>query len=899
MAMEFRFEANQEFQLRAIEAVTALLRGQPRIAADGGFALQAGFAAVCNRLDLDDAALLANVHEVQARNGIAPDDGLRLIEEPIESASGTWHARFGNFSVEMETGTGKTYVYIRTALDLFRLYGLRKFIIVVPSVAIREGVKKTLDVTAKHLHELYANLPYRYCLYRSESLAEVRQFALSDSVELLVMTIDSFNKATNVIRQVTDRLPGGEPPLRLLQATRPVLILDEPQNMESELRVRALASLDPLLALRYSATHRDPYNLVHRLTPFDAYRRGLVKRIEVASVVRPEDANQVFLRLDRIDAVKHTVTARLALHKLMKNGTVKETLVTVRPGDSLEEKSGRPEYRAFRVDEINRAAGFVRFSNQVELRLGDARGADRDAIFETQIRYAIEEHFRKQDRLRPRGIKVLTLFFIDRVASYADDDGIVRVIFDRLFDELKAGRSDWKDKPAATVRAAYFAEKRRKGGAVEFVESVSGKTREDEAAYDLIMRDKERLLSFEEPVAFIFSHSALSWGWDNPNVFQICTLRQTASEMRKRQEVGRGVRLAVDQTGARIPEEQINVLTVVASESYERYVAGLQSEIAAEFGAEGVPPPPPDARRRRKSVLRKEYVLRPEFRELWERIKHKTRYSVEIDSAKVVAEVAAALDRDDIRPPEVRVAKAEVVVGEEDELEARQVAAERAVKELPVTRATTGNLLDTLEHLMEHTTPAMRVARASLLEVVRRTSGRGVAANPHEFAATAVRILKDRLAHHLVEGIKYEKNGEWYDMKLLQAEIESWEEYLVPAELSIYDHVPCESKVERDFVAGLEARPDVKLYVKLPGWFRVPTPVGEYNPDWAIVMEERDEHGKPTGKELLYLVRETKDATRMSELPVEERRKVECGRRHFAGALGVDFKLVKSTSELP
>jgi type III restriction enzyme len=348
--MQFRFDANQEYQIQAIEAVADLLEGQPRLYASPGylaFAEAQGSllppeqrgqlqlaeifpGTVPNALTLSEDDLFANLISVQRTNGIEPDAALACIEETIETAAGSKAVRFPNFSVEMETGTGKTYVYLRTALDLSRRYGLRKFIIVVPSIAIKEGVLKTFRVTEKHLRELYGNLPYRYYTYDSDNLSQVRQFALSDGVELMVMTIDSFNKASNVIRQTTDRLQG-ETPIHLVQATRPILILDEPQNMESELRVRALSALDPLLSLRYSATHRNPYNLVYRLSPFDAYRQGLVKRIEVASVGEEDDPNQVFLRLEDIKTEKNTITARIALHKLMKNGTIREKVVTVRP----------------------------------------------------------------------------------------------------------------------------------------------------------------------------------------------------------------------------------------------------------------------------------------------------------------------------------------------------------------------------------------------------------------------------------------------------------------------------------------------------------------------------------------------------------------------------------------
>ncbi|OFV95509.1 MAG: hypothetical protein A3H28_15900 [Acidobacteria bacterium RIFCSPLOWO2_02_FULL_61_28] len=894
--MQFRFDGKQEYQIHAIEAVADLFEGQPRIEADLTFRL--GFAAVANRLDLEEADLLKNLQAVQAKSGIAPpDDTLACIEEVIETTSGTKTARFPNFSVEMETGTGKTYVYLRTALELYRRYGLRKFIIVVPSVAIREGVLKTLKITETHLRELYDNVPYRYYVYDSENLSQVRQFALSDSIEMMVMTIDSFNKASNVIRQTTDRLQG-ETPIHLVQAARPVLILDEPQNMESELRVKALSALDPLLALRYSATHRNPYNLVYRLTPFEAYRQGLVKRIEVASVVKADDVNQVFLRLDDIKAEKKTLTARVAVHKLMKDGTIKEKIVTIRRDDSLEEKTERKEYAGFEVEEISYGGGYIRFANGVELKVGESSGADKEAIFEAQIQYTIEEHFRKQERLKDSEIKVLSLFFIDRVDNYSRADGIIRLLFAKTFNAAKKKHAGWKDVDPEQVQAAYFAEKRHRGGIMEVRDSTSGKSAEDEAAYDLIMRDKERLLSFDEPRAFIFSHSALREGWDNPNVFQICTLNQTASEMKKRQEIGRGMRLAVDQQGERVREEKVNVLTVVANQSYEQYVERLQAEIEEDYGKEGLPPKPANARQRGVAKLRKEYVLKPEFKELWERIKHKTRYAVKIDTEKLLADVVEELDREEIRHPRITIMKVELKVRREDTFEALPMSGAKTVLDL-AGRYPLPNLVEMMAHLMEHTSPPVRLTRTTLLEVFRRSKNRIAAThNPSEFATVAVRVIKDKLAEHLVSGIQYEKINEWYEMVQLDAEIESWMDYMVPADHSVYDHVVYESEIEREFVNGLDKMGAVRLYLKLPRWFVVPTPVGEYNPDWAIVMEDRDEYGEPTGKPLLYLVRETKGKDWKTDLRPDERRKIHCGERHFKDALGVDYKVVTEAREL-
>lgn len=953
--MDFKFDPNQEFQVKAIEAVSDIFDGQTRVQAFIHFKLGSlSLAAVANRLDLSDDELLRNLRNVQQRNKINPDDRLECIKATTPTVDGKKVVHFPNFSVEMETGTGKTYVYLRTALELNQRYGMRKFIVVVPSIAIREGVLKTLQVTERHFRELYGNPVYRFYKYDSANLAQVRHFSQTDTIEFMVMTLDSFNKASNVIRQPTDRLQG-ETPLYLVQAARPVLILDEPQNMESEIAVAALAALNPLFALRYSATHRHPYNVVYRLLPAEAYRQGLVKKIEVDSVVREKEENLPYLRVDSIQPKKKTLTAKLTVHKLLKSGQVKETKVTVRPGDSLEKKTNRSEYAEYVLDEINAAAGFVRFGNNVELKIGEEQGGDRKVLFKVQIRNTVEEHMRKQARLKKRGIKVLSLFFIDRVANYADKNGLIRRLFNHSFKELRRKYVEWKDLSPEEVQAAYFAEKRHRGGVTEMLDSISGETKEDEAAYDLIMRDKESLLSFPEEnddektrrkknVAFIFSHSALREGWDNPNVFQICTLNQTASVIKKRQEVGRGIRLAVDQTGERVRDEQVNILTVVANESYRNYVENYQNEIAFEYRdeiearygkpigdlsdeerrkieeeyGEGILPPKPRKAGEQKARLRKARALSPEFKELWERIKYKTRYAVKIDTETLLSEAVPEIERTEIAPPRVTVTKAQMVTSEDGIFEAMQIRAARTAKDL-AGRWPLPNLVDLMTDLLEHTSPPVRLTRRTLLSVYQRVADKKAALdNPHEWATTAVSILKEKLADHLVNGIEYirlldDSGGSslpveerCYEMRqvLDEEEIELFSKYIVStSDKSIYDFVPCDSEVERKFAEDLEARKDVKLYLKLPYWFTVPTPVGEYRPDWAIVMEDSQDDSGP----VLYLVSETKGSPKKDDLRSNEWRRIQCGAAHFGskqlkkkGALeGVDFGVIREASELP
>ncbi|MBN1936124.1 MAG: DEAD/DEAH box helicase, partial [Anaerolineae bacterium] len=680
-----------------------------------------------------------------------------------------------------------------------------------------------------------------------------------------------------------------------------------------------------------SATHRNPYNVVYRLTPFDAYRQGLVKRIEVFSARQEQDERAPYLRLIDIRSQKQTITARVAVHALLKSGQIKEQTLTVRPGDDLQDSTNRLEYRGYVVEEINPGYGSIRFANNVEIAVGQELGPNQEAIFEAQIRYAVESHFRKQRHVRPAGVKVLTLFFIDRVDNYAAEDGLIRVLFNRAFDDLKRRYPDWQDRDAAQVQAAYFAQRRTRAGEVIYEDSKTGEADRDREAYDLIMRDKERLLSFDEPVAFVFSHSALREGWDNPNVCQICTLNQTVSEVKKRQEVGRGVRLVVDQSGQRLHDERYNILTVVANESYERFVAQLQSEIAfeyqaeiearygksfkdlsaaerqaveAEYGQGILPPPPANARQRGAARLNKACELDPTFRALWDKIKHKTRYAVTIDTERLVADVVNDLAGETIAPPRIVGALARVEVsddgaGRAGAFQAMQLSAAKTLIDL-AGHYPLPNLIDLMANQMAHTSPPVRLTRRTLLDIVRRAPPncrQAVVDNPTGFAAVAVGHIKTRLADQLVDGIQYEKINQWYEMTQFQAEIESWQEYLVPAGHSIYDCVIADSGVERQFVQDLEQRDDVLLYIKLPAWFTVPTPIGQYNPDWAIVIQERDEFGQPTAA-CTYLVNETKSTKNLDELRPDERRKIVCGKEHFEGALGVVYKREPSAHAL-
>ncbi len=896
--MDFQFDPAQQHQLDAIQSAVGVFEGQPKRDAPS-FELIGTATAVSNGDLLPRQVIFDNVRRIQAEGGLTPepaDDRSGWITASADVGGIQTDVTFPNFAVEMETGTGKTYVYIRTALELYRNFGFRKFIIVVPGVAVRETVNEAFASLATHLKELYPATPYRVSTYSSTTPTTVRQFALSDAVEFLIMTLDSFNKSGNVIKRASDRLQG-ETPLHLLQATRPILLLDEPQNMESEQSVEALASLAPMAALRFSATHRKSYYLIHRLTPYDAYRGGLVKRIEVASVLSDLDANQPYLRLISISAVGKKISAKVEVHQRLASGAVKAKPALVQPGINLGDITKRQEYNDYCVEEINSGQSFVRFENGEEIALGEEWGVDRARLVKEQIRYTVREHMLKQRRLSKQGIKVLSLFFIDHVANYQGEEAPLRQAFAEVFDELKAGFPQFASMQVTDVQAAYFAERRTKKG-TKAIDS-SGDSKEDEAAFQLIMRNKRRLLSMDEPVSFIFSHSALREGWDNPNVFQICTLAAARSDIRKRQEIGRGVRLCVDSDGSRVFDENVNVLTVVANESYESYVEGLQAELQEDAPGQTLPPPPPDARKRGQASLRKAATLSDDFVQLWSRISAKTRYTVSIDTDRLVAEAVPIIERAAVEAPKIYLQKAAVHLDDAaDKLSAVVLTARKAATTAAETPSSLPNMTQLVQDILATSSNPVRLTRRTVTRVLAAVKHvPGFMENPHGICVVVANALRRASAEQLVDGIKYVQSGEFYEMASLADEVTSWEEYLVPSPHGLYDQVVSDSQVERDFVEGLESRDDVLLYAKLPNWFKVRTPVGGYNPDWALVMEERDEHGQ--SQQRLYLVRETKSVDDPWLLSETERRKVQCGQRHFESALGVDFKVVSTAESLP
>ncbi|BBA33676.1 type III restriction enzyme, res subunit [Methylocaldum marinum] len=983
--MRLHFEPNLDYQMQAIEAVCDLFRGQEVCRTEFTVTMKApmpvgsdlfpgtqpeqmtlGMAesdlGVGNRLTLLDDELHKNLADIQLRGGLPPSGALAS----------------GDFTVEMETGTGKTYVYLRSIFELNKRYGFSKFVIVVPSVAIKEGVYKTLQITEDHFKGLYAGVPFDYFLYDSNKLGQVRNFATSSNIQIMVVTVGAINKKdVNNLYKDSEKT-GGEKPIDLIKATRPIVIVDEPQSVDGGLEGRgkeALDAMNPLCTLRYSATHVNKHHMVFRLDAVDAYERKLVKQIEVASATVEDAHNKPFVRLISVANKRGTISARVELDVATASG-VKRQELAVSDGDDLEQLAKRPIYADFRVGEINTAKGdeFMELrypGGEVFLKPGQAHGdVDALAVQREMIRRTIREHLDKEKRLRPLGIKVLSLFFIDAVDRYRqyDADGNpVKGDYARIFEEeyrraakLPAYQSLFAeidlDAAAEDVHNGYFSID-KKGGWTDTAENNAGNRENAERAYNLIMKEKEKLLSFATPLKFIFSHSALKEGWDNPNVFQICTLRDIQTERERRQTIGRGLRLCVNQHGERVRGFEVNTLTVVATENYEQFAENLQKEIEADTGirfgivehhqfaaiavtapdgkivplgvdqskalwehlkaaghidAKGkvqdslkkalkegalVLPAEFDAQKgqiaevlrkvsgrleiknadeRKQVPLRKgqdgkAIYLSGEFKALWDRIKHQTTYRVQFDNAKLITDCISALQKAPvIAKARLQWRKADIAIGK-----AGVQATEKAGAATVVLDETDIELPDLLTDLQDRT----HLTRRTITSILTG-SGRldDFKRNPQQFIELAAETINRCKRMALVDGIKYQKLGdqhvyaqELFDKEELTGYLKNM---LMDTRKSIYEHVVYDSTTERDFADALEKNDAIKLYAKLPGWFKVPTPLGSYNPDWAVLVEE-------DGAQRLYFVVETKSSLFTDDLRDKESAKIECGKAHF------------------
>lgn len=892
--MKLHFDSKQQYQLDAISSVTRLFEGQPL--SKGEFELSGngtlGFNEVgfANSISITETDLLKNLQSVQLENELPQSEQLEKFpyietngeEKVIETA-------FPNFTVEMETGTGKTYVYLRSIYELNKLYGFTKFVIVVPSIAIREGVLKGLQITEEHLQNLYNRVPVNYFVYDSRRLPQLKNFATSNAIQIMIINIDSFAKDTNIINQDRDSTQGKRP-IEYIQATKPIVILDEPQNMETDIRKKGIANLNPLFVLRYSATHKNIYNLIYKLDPVKAYDLGLVKQIEVDSVYSENDFNDAFIQLENITSTKTKITAKVKIDVNDNNGVKRKSVKVDAKNYDLYKLSGnREQYKDLFVTSTNFEEKSIELSNGKTICIGETTGDFRDEIMKVQVQKAVEEHFIKEKQLKEKGIKVLSLFFIDRVANYRSYDesgnsvkGKFAEWFEAAFESCKTKYPDVIGYDKEKVHNGYFAQD-SKG---QFKDSKTGESKDDDDTYQLIMRDKERLLSTEEPLSFIFSHSALREGWDNTNVFQICTLNETTSLMKKRQEIGRGLRLCVNGEGYRVFDKNINRLTVIANESYEDFASRLQKEIEEDCGVEFTGRIR-DKRKRVSIKLKKGFEADPRFIELWDKIKFRTKYRVNYSTADLIKAAAKAIkEMPEVTQPLIRTMKTGVnlvregVTGYQINFGVHKIEEYRT--EIP----------DIAGYIQSRTD----LTRSTIIRILRE-SGRlnDVLKNPQLFLDMTVKQIKDVLNELMVEGIKYEKIGDtdYYSMELFaEKELDGYKDYLHKVQnedKTVYNYIPFDSKVELDFALDCESNERVQFYIKLPNWFVINTPIGTYNPDWALIFKNDKK---------IYFVAETKFSLDPTKRYSAENYKIKCGEKHFKEFDGVVYQTAKELKDL-
>ena len=965
--MEIKFQDKLKYQQEAINSVVNIFKGHPNPKKLSPISIRTAkmispIEGVANLWDIDPVTIEENFYKVQQDNMLPVNDSLKSYD----------------FTVEMETGTGKTYVYLRTILELNKHYGFSKFVIVVPSVAIREGVKKTIDITRKHFSQLYNNISYTDFIFNSGNMSELESFMEEDNIQIMIITVQAFISEKNKINKVMEN---GIIPINYITKTNPIVIIDEPQSTASTPKQKkAIGNLNPLFTLQYSATPKDTTNLVYQLNAVDAYNKNLVKKIEVNAFSDADYQGHPYIRLNKVKQTKKSGErkAELTLVESTSTGFNTKLFKNIKIGDDLSVKklSNNPIYNDYQVRDIVVREGDERiiFDNGREIPLGLAiNDINQEGVRKEQLKETIREHLNKELKLHKKNIKVLSLFFIDRVEKYRvyDEEGYHNGIYADWFEKAYNEVLDEDDKykelpdyilnvPANKVHNGYFS------GDKKWV-NTSGETKADDSAYEKIMKNKEKLLNPKDKLRFIFSHSALKEGWDNPNVFQICTFIDTQSDLSKRQKIGRGLRLCVDGDGNRIDEsygdgeefKTINRLTILANESFDSFADSLQKEmqedgiqfnIVKEKDFKGISfidskgnhkiTDNYDAQMIWKSLFcqhlidkegtilkqwdsaviddtielpdnykdikyqiieivstksGKRYIDKVEsrltvrlnedvfednnfFLKLWDKIKYQSIYSVSLNTEKLIDNCIRdmKISLKEIRKPEVRHTKTEVKIrtGIEGITRTdRQHFIEVENNEIP----------DIVRDLQDST----NLTKQTIIDILIKSNEEDstfdkLLINPTEYYNRTLEIIKNNLSRMLVRNIKYHKlDNQEYSFTQFKKSFDEYVENndyigsrLVEAKKSVYDYIKCDSNVEVKFAQDLESMKDIEFFIKLPPWFVIKTPRGDYNPDWAIAVNIDN-------KIETYFVIETKGSSNRQDLRETEKDKIDCGQKHF------------------
>ena len=977
--MEIKFQDKLKYQQDAINSAVDLFKGHPNpndlspisIRTPGMVDTIEGKA---NLWDIDPISIEENFYEVQKNNRI-----------PINKSLNSY-----DFTIEMETGTGKTYVYLRTILELNKHYGFSKFVIVVPSVAIREGVKKTIDITRKHFSELYNGVSYSDFIFNSSNMSELETFMEEDNIQIMIITIQAFSREENKINQ---KMENGVIPIQYITKTNPIVIIDEPQSTASTQKQKdAISNLNPIFTLQYSATPKDISNLIYKLDAVDAYNRNLVKKIEVNAFDAADYQGKPYIRLNSVKLNKRSGkrTAEITVVKNTKTGLNTTLAKNIKIGDDLSVSriSNNSVYEDYIVKDIGVKEGeeFISFDNGQKVSLGQSiNDINQEAVRRDQLKETIREHLKKELKLSKKNIKVLSLFFIDRVEKYRvyDDEGYHNGIyadwFEKAYNEVLAEDDIYKNLPnyilnvpAHKVHNGYFS------GDKKWV-NTSGETKADDSAYEKIMRNKEKLLNPKDKLRFIFSHSALKEGWDNPNVFQICTFIDTQSDLSKRQKIGRGLRLCVDGDGNRIDEsygngdefKTINRLTVLANESFDSFANSLQKEMEAdgiEFhklnvnafnglsyirsDGEHVQFDKSDSEKIWKSLfeqgfldkkgtitkewksvvkdnnllklpeqyieaksriiefvsskngniienagnrktfnIKKEKLDEPEFNNLWNKINYKSNYTVSFDRDILIENCVEGMKESlwHIQKTVISHTRHEVklTTGVEG-----------------ITKSKTNHFVETenndIPNIVNDLQSSTHLDKQTIIDILIKSNEKfksfeKLLINPTEFYNRTLEVIKDNLNHLMVKNIQYYKlEGQEFDSAEFKEFFEDWiknenylERHLVKSDKSIYEYIKCDSDVEVKFAQELENVDEIEFFLKLPSWFKIKTPNGHYNPDWAITVNIN-------GKSETFFVIETKGTNSLNKLRTPEADNIRCGVEHFKLDSDVEYDFLKS-----
>ena len=960
--MKLQFK-KQEFQDKAVMSVVDLFRGAKNVPTT--FSMQKldildyskdELLGYGNNLDLSMEQIEKNMHEIQDRNLLPLTDLTEL-----------------RFNVEMETGTGKTFVYTKTILELHKQYGFKKFVVIVPSVAIREGAYKSMQTTRDYFKREYEGITLKPFIYNSNKLYEIKDFAQSTNLEIMIINIDAFKKSENLFNQPPkDSFSMDRTAKEYMQECKPIIIIDEPQSVDNTSKSReAIESLNPLFELRYSATHRQKINTVYRLTPVDAYNMHIVKQICVVNNTLADDYNKPYIKLLSVDA-SSGYKAKLEVDLKKKDGTTKRDTITVGPNTNLVAKTGRDIYDGYIVAGINAMEGFeeIEFTNTESLMLGQSIGdIDESVKKKEMIKRTIEAHLDKERMYIQKGIKVLSLFFIDEVAKYRvydneeSDKGEYAKMFEECYEELinlpkYKEIKDFYNTDVSKVHDGYFS-KDKKG---KIKNTREGKESQDDYdTYALIMKEKEKLLSFDCPVRFIFSHSALKEGWDNPNVFQICTLIENKTTFTCRQKIGRGLRLCVNQDGERVDDKNINILHVIAEENFAEFADKLQKEIEEETGIKfgildidmfvnisytdeqgqekttsatdarelldffrtknyidtkgkmkdtlkndlknGTIDLPKKFERAKDRIVnqiekadkkvvvmpaykqvcvkRKDNLFEePEFQSIWNKIKQKTIYRINMDKDKLIEKCVKSISEMP-QIQKIKIAKETVKINIDKsgiDYTSQGAKFEEVDSEFLIP--------DIIREISEN----CKLTRNTVGQILIKSNRlQDFVNNPQRYIEEVTKIINYVRANECIDGITYTKQtGKSYsfvDIFDLESNSEVFaylDKNAVKVEHSLYDHIIYDnSGTEKDFAQELDNDNEVKLFFKIPDKFKIPTPIGNYTPDWAVYVETENE-------KKLYFVIETKGSTNYLNLRDSESIKIKCGKKHFE-ALGQDI----------